>query len=94
MKLIKKTKSRGEIDITLFFLLVIYCFIAFVLIVMGGCLLGRLLAYIKTGLLFMDWIKDIKYSLRVGLPTGVLTGAGIWIKAKLQARKDKSNPTE
>lgn len=57
---------------------------------MVGCLLGRLIVFFKADVLFLDWGKDMFYSLKVSASAGTLTGVGIWIKAWLQVRKDKS----
>ncbi|WP_236272973.1 hypothetical protein [Escherichia coli] len=54
---------------------------------MLGTILGRLIVFSKTQVLFFDWRADIIYSLKVG-GAGMLAGIGIWIKAKLQERKD------
>ncbi|MEM6053011.1 hypothetical protein AAH450_20895 [Erwinia sp. P7711] len=56
---------------------------------MMGCLLGRLIVLFKNNILFFDWGKDAFYSFKVGASAGTLAGIGIWIKAKLQERKNK-----
>jgi hypothetical protein len=58
---------------------------------MVGCLLGRLIVFFRANVLFFDWGKDIFYSLKVGASAGTLAGIGIWIKARLQERKDEKS---
>ena len=89
MKPKKPVKNKSEVSFNTLFLLIIFCCLSFVVIVMVSCLLGRLIVYIKTGALIFNWERDVFYSLRTGFSAGSATGFGIWIKAKLQERRDK-----
>ncbi|EKH3621820.1 hypothetical protein O7R37_004923, partial [Escherichia coli] len=64
------------------------CIACIFFMAMLGTILGRLIVFSKTQVLFFDWRADIIYSLKVGGGAGMLAGIGIWIKAKLQERKD------
>jgi len=46
------------------------------------------MVFFKTNALFFDWGKDVFYSLKVGVSAGTLAGFGIWIKVKLQQKKE------
>ena len=54
---------------------------------MLGTILGRLIVFSKTQVLFFDWRADIIYSLKVGGGAGMLAGIGIWIKAKYTRKR-------
>lgn len=91
MKLIKPLKNNQDVNVTTLVVLVVRCMVCIFFIAMMGCLLGRLIVLFKTNVLFFDWEKDAFYSLKVGVSAGTLTGIGIWIKAKLQERKNKKS---
>lgn len=90
MKLINPVKINKSINLNTLIVLIIRCIICVFFMAMVGCLLGRLIVFFKANLLFFDWGKDIFYSLKVSASAGTLAGIGIWIKAWLQVRKDKS----
>ncbi|WP_406670430.1 hypothetical protein [Raoultella terrigena] len=89
MKLINPLKSDQEANLKTLIMLIIRCIICVFILAMIGCLLGRLMVFFKTNVLFFDWGKDLFYSLKVGIYAGALAGIGIWIKSRLQDRKDK-----
>ncbi|OQP34795.1 hypothetical protein B2J69_08270 [Pantoea latae] len=90
MKLINPVKSNKSINLNTLITLIIRCIICVFFMAMVGCLLGRLIVFFKADVLFLDWGEDMFYSLKVSASAGTLTGVGIWIKAWLQVRKDKS----
>lgn len=94
MKLINPVKSNQSVNFNTFITLIIRCIICIFFMAMVGCLLGRLIVFFKANVLFFDWEKDIFYSLKVGASAGTLAGIGIWIKARLQERKDKKSSTK
>ncbi|AIJ07364.1 MULTISPECIES: hypothetical protein [Edwardsiella] len=87
MKLINPLKSDQGINLNTLIILILRCVICIFILAVVGCLLGRLMVFFKTNVLFFDWTKDLFYSLKVGVFAGTLAGGGIWIKAKLQERK-------
>ncbi|QGU89255.1 hypothetical protein [Erwinia sorbitola] len=87
MKLINQLKNNRNVNLNTLLALVILCIISVFLITMTGCLLGRAIAFFKTDILTFDWKKDILYSVKVGTSAGMLSGIGIWIKARLQEHK-------
>ncbi|MBT0731268.1 hypothetical protein [Rosenbergiella nectarea] len=94
MKLKKQIKNRSDSTISCLIYLMIICCLSFTFLVMTSCLLGGTIVYIKTGDWIFNWIKDLFYSLRIGISAGVLTGIGVWVKTKLLERKDKKDPTK
>lgn len=89
MKLINPVKNNQSVNLNTLIILIMRCIICIFFMAIAGCLLGRLIVFFKANVLFFDWGKDIFYSLKVGASAGTLAGIGIWIKAKLQERKDK-----
>lgn len=88
MKLIKPVKSDQSVNLNTLITLIMRCIVCIFFMAMVGCLLGRLIVFLKANVLFFDWGKDIFYSLKVSASAGTIAGIGIWIKAWLQARKD------
>lgn len=86
MKLIKPVKSDQSVNLNTLITLIMRCIVCIFFMAMVGCLLGRLIVFLKANVLFFDWGKDIFYSLKVSASAGTI--AGIGIKAWLQARKD------
>lgn len=43
---------------------------------------------------YFNLLKESVYALRKAIPGGIILGVGLWIKAWLQARKDKKELTE
>ncbi|MDJ0038557.1 hypothetical protein QM637_22380 [Pantoea allii] len=89
MKLKKIIKNRSNATISTLIYLIIICCLSFTFLLMTSCLLGRAIVYIKTGDWIFNWIKDLFYSLRIGISAGVLTGIGVWIKTKYLERKGR-----
>lgn len=51
--------------------------------------------YLKNGGdFYFDFFKESAYSLSKAVPGGSVLGSGLWIKAWLQQRKEKSEPSE
>ena len=94
MKLMNKIKNNHRVDVNTLLILVMLCIIFIFFIAMTGCLLGRLVVFLKTDILYFDWKKDVFYSVKVGASAGTLSGIGIWIKAWLQERKARKGSTE
>lgn len=90
MKPVKILKSKNDVNLTTLLTLLVRCIIFIFFIAMIGCFLGRVIVFLKVNVLLFDWKNDVFYSLRVGFSAGTLAGIGIWIKAKLQERKDKN----
>ena len=91
MKLINPVKNNQSVNLYTLISLIIRCIICVFFMAMVGCLLGRIIVFLKANVLFFDWGKDIFYSLKVSTSAGTLAGVGIWIKARLQERKKKKN---
>ena len=91
MKLINPVKNNQSVNLSTLISLIMRCIICVFFMAMVGCLLGRIIVFLKANVLFFGWEKDIFYSLKVGASAGTLAGIGIWIKAWLQERKDKKN---
>ncbi|ARU92688.1 hypothetical protein [Tatumella citrea] len=88
MKLINPSKIDQGVNLNTLIVLIIRCVICIFILAVVSCILGRLMVYFKTNVLFFNWEKDLFYSLKVGISAGALTGIGIWIKAKIQERKE------
>ncbi|MBN7124815.1 hypothetical protein BSU01_24430 [Erwinia billingiae] len=91
MKLTNPVKNNQSVNFYTLITLIIRCIICIFFMAMVGCLLGRLIVFFRANVLFFDWGKDIFYSLKVGASAGTLAGIGIWIKARLQERKDEKS---
>lgn len=94
MKPINPLKINQSVNLNTLVKLVVRCILCVFFIAMMGCLLGRLIVFFKANFLLFDWKKDVFYSLKVGASAGTLAGIGIWIKAKLQERKDSKPRSE
>lgn len=79
----------------LFIFLVLYWVIAIFLIIFLLSLGIALIFYLKNGGdFYFDFFKESAYSLSKAVPGGSVLGSGLWIKAWLQQRKEKSEPSE
>jgi hypothetical protein len=79
-----------KVGIPLFIFLILYWMLAIFLIVFLLSLGVAFIFYLKNGSEFyFDFFKESTYSLSKAIPGGSILGSGIWIKAKLQERKDK-----
>lgn len=94
MKLKNPIKNKGGATFMTLICLIIICCLSFTILMLISCLFGRTIAYIKIGVWFLNWDKDLFYSLRIGISAGVLTGIGVWVKTKLQEQQDKKSPSE
>lgn len=94
VKLKKLIKNRSNAAVSCLIYLIIICCISFTFLVMISCLLGRTIVYFKTGDWIFNWIKDLFYSLRIGISAGIVTGIGVWVKTQLLERKGKKNPNK
>ena len=88
MKLINPLKINKSVNFYILIILITRCIACIFFMAMLGTILGRRIVFSKTQVLFFDWRAYIIYSLKVGGGAGMLAGIGIWIKAKLQERKD------
>ena len=81
-----------KIDIPLFIFLIIYWVAAIFLIIFLLSLSIALIFYLKNGNEFyFDFLQESIYALRKAIPGGIILGSGLWIKARLQERKDKKS---
>lgn len=94
MKLKNPIKNKGGATVMTLIFMIIICCLSFTVLMLISCLLGRAIAYIKIGAWFLNWDKDLFYSLRIGISAGVLTGIGVWVKTKLQEQQVKKAPNE
>jgi len=76
-------------NLTQLFILIGCNALIFFLLVFLGRLLATTFVYFKAGYFLFDWKETILLSLKKGIVIGLALGVGIWIKAKLQERKDK-----
>lgn len=94
MKLINLLRSNKNTNLNTLIVLIIRCIVCVFFIALMGCFLGRLIVFLKANILLFDWEKDVLYSLKVGISAGTLAGIGIWIKARLQDRKNKKETSK
>jgi hypothetical protein len=52
-------------------------------------LMASIIVYFKMDIFDFDWKEVFSDALRKGIVGGLILGFGIWIKAKLQERKNK-----
>ena len=88
MKLINPSKIDQGVNLNTLIVLIIRCVICIFILAVVSCILGRLMVYFKTNVLFFNWEQDLFYSLKVGISAGAFIGIGIWIKATIQERKE------
>lgn len=82
-----------KIGIPLFIFLILYWMVAIFLIIFLLNLSIALIFYLKNGNEFyFDFLQESIYALRKAIPGGIILGSGLWIKARLQERKDKKSP--
>lgn len=82
-----------KIGIPLFIFLILYWMVAIFLIIFLLSLSIALIFYLKNGNEFyFDFLQESIYALRKAIPGGIILGSGLWIKARLQERKDKKSP--
>lgn len=85
----------NKVGFPFFIFLIFYWTVAIFLIVFLLNLGIAFVFYLKNGNeLYFDFFKESTYSLSKAIPGGSILGVGIWIKAWLQARKDKKDLTE
>jgi len=78
----QKNKTRELVT------LIYRCSFVFFFICFVASFIGSVLIYFKVGSFLFDWTETILLSLKKGLVIGVTLGIGLWIKARLQERKD------
>ncbi|QEW32575.1 hypothetical protein D0N50_13180 [Erwinia billingiae] len=71
--------------------LIYRCSFVFFCICFVANFIGSVMIYFKVGSLLFDWKETTLLSLKKGLVIGVTLGVGLWIKARLQERKDKKS---
>ncbi|MDU4291661.1 hypothetical protein [Mixta calida] len=82
-------KTFKKVGIAWLFFLLFYCsfLIATVLFL---CQLGvSAVFYFRDGQFLFSWEDALNIALKKGSVAGFILGIGLWIKAKLQERKDK-----
>ncbi|WP_455813864.1 hypothetical protein [Pseudomonas graminis] len=78
-----------KVGFPLFIFLILYWMVAIFLIIFLLSLGIAFVFYLKNGNEFyFDFFKESTYSLSKAIPGGSILGVGIWIKARLQERKD------
>lgn len=81
-----------KIGITLFIFLILYWMSAIFLIIFLLSLSISLIFYLKTGNdFYFNFLQESIYALRKSIPGGIILGSGLWIKVRLQERKDKKS---
>ncbi|MFU9138220.1 hypothetical protein [Erwinia tasmaniensis] len=82
-----------KIGLPLFIFLILYWMAAIFLIIFLLSLSIAFIFYFKNGNEFyFDFLQESIYALRKAIPGGIILGSGLWIKARLQERKDKKSP--
>lgn len=76
------------------FILIYRCFFVFLLICIVARLIGSALVLIKFGYFPIDWREVLFLSSKNALIISLILGSGIWIKVRLQERKDQQPPSE
>ena len=71
-----------------FFILIYRCSIVFFVICFFASIIGSSLVFFKFGYFEFNWKENIFISAKKGIVIGVTLGAGLWIKAWLQERKN------
>lgn len=66
MKLINPLKINKSVNFYILIILITRCIACIFFMAMLGTILGRLIVFSKTQVLFFDWRADIIYSLKVG----------------------------
>ncbi len=66
MKLINPLKINKSVNFYILIILITRCIACIFFMAMLGTILGRLIVFSKTQVLFFDWRTDIIYSLKVG----------------------------
>lgn len=69
--------------------LIFICASVFIIITMFGYLMASILVYFKVGSFIFIWEEVFFNSLRKGASVGTVLGIGLWLKSKLQERKDR-----
>ncbi|MFC0226175.1 hypothetical protein [Serratia aquatilis] len=80
----------GKININDLFLLIFYCVCILCFAVVLGYVIAAVIVYFKIGIFNLNWEIIIPETVRKGGIGGVILGFGIWIKGKLNERKNKN----
>ena len=82
-----KMKKTNSYDLVL---LIFYCICILFCAVVLGYLTSSIIILFKIGTFNFDWKIVFPIALKKGCAGGLVLGLGIWIKAKLQERRDKN----
>lgn len=80
--------------LTQLFILVGCNVLIFIFLVFLGRLLATVFVYFKIGSFLFDWKETAFISLKKGVAIGFTLGLGLWIKVRLQERKDSKKPNQ
>jgi len=81
-----------KVGLQLLFFLVFYWIAAIFIIIFVIGIGVAFIFYLKTdNSFYFDWINESIYALNRAVPGGGVLGIGIWIKARLQEKKDLPN---
>ena len=84
-----------KVGMGLFIFLIIYwIFVIFLAVFLISLGIALLFYFKNDNTLYFDWIKESIYAIKKAVIGGSVLGIGIWVKARLQARKDKKELTE
>ncbi|WP_143806255.1 hypothetical protein [Pantoea latae] len=84
-----------KVGLPLWAFLVLYWIIAIFLILFLLSLSIAFIFFLKNGNgFYFDFLKESSYSLSKAVPGGSILGSGLWVKAWLQQRKEKREPSE
>lgn len=78
-----------KIDINDLVKLIFSCVIILYTAIISAYLLASIIIYFKMDVFYFDWKEAFFDAFRKGIVGGSILGFGIWIKAKLQERKNK-----
>ena len=76
-------------DIFLLVKLIFICMILFFFFDVASVLLSTFLVFFKTNVFLCDWENIFSSFFSTGYVGGIILGTGLWVKAKLQERKNK-----
>lgn len=83
-----QVKIMGKINIKDLVKLVFLCISLLMVAVIIGYLLASVIVYLKINVFDFNWKEALVEAFRKGIVGGGILGFGIWIKAKLQERKN------
>lgn len=83
-----------ENNLTHLFILIGCNVLIFFFLVFLGRFFATIFVYFKVGSFLFDWKETIFISLKKGAAVGLALGLGLWIRARLQDRKDSKKPNQ